>query len=229
MLRESTTSGIITEIEAKPIPHWFPPHRMMNVQDDSSPWGVKWRAGTSNFRTVAELFTKRNLWAIAPPPRCDWAGGHQMDTLLFALTAIILNTSRMYRYRESMKGGFQGGNLLHPTRASRFINVFRSYDDKVEDLIRTAPHLPEAGKVVISTQSACDLSAIPSNSVDFIFTDPPYSHTVQYGELNFVWEAWLGFDTDWHDEEIIVNDVRNKSEEDWAAMTKQAMAECFEC
>ena len=38
-----------------------------------------------------------------------------------------------------------------------------------------------------------------------IFTDPPYADKVQYGELNFVWEAWLGFDTRWHDEEIIVN------------------------
>ena len=26
---------------------------------------TKWRAGTSSFRTVAELFTKRNLWALS--------------------------------------------------------------------------------------------------------------------------------------------------------------------
>src|SRR5262249_34268490 len=57
--------------------------------------------------------------------------------------------------------------------------------------------------VVISTQSSIDLSAISSNSVDYIFTDPPYADKVQYGELNFVWEAWLGFDTNWHEDEII--------------------------
>ena len=38
---------------------------MMDVEDDSKPWGVKWRSGTSSFRTVAELYTKRNLWALA--------------------------------------------------------------------------------------------------------------------------------------------------------------------
>ncbi len=38
---------------------------MMNVEIDTEPWGDKWRAGTSNFSTVAELFTKRNLWALA--------------------------------------------------------------------------------------------------------------------------------------------------------------------
>jgi hypothetical protein len=63
--------------------------------------------------------------------------------------------------------------------------------------------------------------------VDYIFTDPPYSDNVQYGELNFIWEAWLDFDTHWHSEEIIVNDVRNKSEADWATMMKRAKVECY--
>ena len=45
--------------------------------------------------------------------------------------------------------------------------------------------------------------------------------------MNFVWEAWLDFDTNWHDEEIIVNDVRGKSAADWAALMKKAMAECY--
>ena len=72
-----------------------------------------------------------------------------------------------------------------------------------------------------------DLSEIPSNSVDYIFTDPPYADKVQYGELNFIWEAWLDFDTKWKDEEIIVNELRGKSEADWASMMKHAMAECY--
>lgn len=68
---------------------------------------------------------------------------------------------------------------------------------------------------------------ITSNSIDYIFTDPPYAGNVQYGELNFVWEAWLGFDTHWHDEEIIVNEIRGKTEADWANDMRRAMSECF--
>src|SRR5207244_8351878 len=56
--------GKLREIDTKPIPHWHPPHKMMNVEDDSKPWGAGWREGR-NFRTVADLFTKRNLWALA--------------------------------------------------------------------------------------------------------------------------------------------------------------------
>ena len=82
-------------------------------------------------------------------------------------------------------------------------------------------------KHFVSTQSATMLDGIPANSVDYIFSDPPYSDNVQYGELNFVWEAWLDFDTRWHDSEIIVNHVRGKTESDWALMMKRAMAECY--
>jgi hypothetical protein len=42
-----------------------------------------------------------------------------------------------------------------------------------------------------------------------------------------VWEAWLGLDTHWHDDEIIINEVRGKNEADWTTMMKQAMAECY--
>ena len=65
VLREVRPGQDAARSRRKPIPHWYPPHRMMNVESDTEPWGDEWRAGTSNFRTVAELFTKRNLWALA--------------------------------------------------------------------------------------------------------------------------------------------------------------------
>ncbi len=70
-------------------------------------------------------------------------------------------------------------------------------------------------------------SSSQSRSIDYVFTDPPYAGKEQYGELNYVWEAWLGLNTQWLDEEIIVNSVRGKSEADWAAMMRRAMTECY--
>src|SRR5260221_14429928 len=95
-------------------------------------------------------------------------------------------------------------------------------------LERAYPDLAQVSPdVCISCQTATDMPAIPTSTVDHIFTDPPYSWKVQYGESNFIWEAWLGFNTHWHDEEIIVNEVRSKTESDWADMMRQAMAECY--
>ena len=217
----------LNEIEAKQIPHWVPPHKMMNVEDDSLPWGAEWRQGR-NFRNITELFTKRNLWALASiRSGIQKAGEDQAakDRLLFGLNAVLLNCSRMYRYRPSLKGGIAMGTYYLP-QDSQIMNVWRAFVDKYSDLAATQTE-GITQEVCISTQSSTDISSLSSNSVDFIFTDPPYADKVQYGELNFVWEAWLGFDTHWHDDEIIVNAVRGKSSEDWANMMRRAMRECF--
>ena len=43
---------------------------------------------------------------------------------------------------------------------------------------------------LVSTGSSTDL-LLPDNSVDFIFTDPPFGDNLMYSELNFLVEAWL--------------------------------------
>jgi hypothetical protein len=222
--------GKIEEIRRKQIPHWFPPHRMMNVEDDTSPWGDKWRAGTSSFRTVADLFTKRNLWALATIRHAIGKIDETSirDALMFGLTGVCLRASKIYQESEGGRG-FTKGTYYIP-QVFREMVVTNGFDYKVDTQLTTAYEQLrdiQAEDICISTQSATDLAEIPSNSIDYIFTDPPYGDKVQYGELNFVWEAWLDVDTSWHDEEIIVNAVRGKSATDWAALMKKAVAECF--
>lgn len=153
------------------------------------------------------------------------------DALMFGLTSVMLNSSKMYQERERVGGG--GGiakGTYYIPQVFRELVATTGFDYKVESqLIPAFNDLVniQADDVRISTQSSTDISAIPSNSIDYVFTDPPYGENVQYGELNFVWEAWLDFDTNWHDEEIIVNEVRGKSSADWAALMKKAFAECF--
>jgi len=198
--------GKIREIDSKAIPHWYPHHRMMNVEDDSTPWGAEWREGR-NFRTVAELFTNRNLWALATIRDAinRVEDSSVREALIFALSGIMLNTTKMTT--NTGKLGFVKGTYYLP-QVVRELVVTNSLDYKVQN------HLgPAFGEIAdidttdlcISTQSSTELSSIKSNSIDYILTDPPYGDKVQYGELNFIWEAWLDFDTSWHDEEIIVN------------------------
>jgi len=218
--------GKIQEIEPRPIPYWYPPHRMMNVKSDKEPWGDKWRAGTSNFRTVAELFTKRNLWALAA------LLGHiqtkKNDSLLFAFESNILSASIMQQYREA-GGGYAKGTYYVP---SIFIEREQRgcFGRKVADVISGIEEINNQVAFTglqISTQSATRLDNIPSNAADYIFTDPPYAGNIQYAELNFAWEAWMSFDTKWHDLEVIVNETRGKTDLDWADLMKCAMFECY--
>jgi DNA modification methylase len=220
--------GKLCDIEAKEIPYWYPPHRMMNVESDTDPWGDKWRAGTSNFRTVAELFTKRNLWALAALLDAirGMSTGIYRDTLMFGFTSILLKASQMMAHNRDGIGRIQKGTYYIP-QIEHDINVWRFMAEAVSDLKAGFKDIIVAiPNLIISTSDARELD-IQSDTIDYIFTDPPYAGNVQYGELNFVWEAWLDFDTAWHDSEIIVNRTRAKTEADWERMMRQAMSEGY--
>ena len=218
--------GKIREIESKAIPYWYPPHRMMNIESDTAPWGDKWRAGTSNFRTVAELFTRRNLWAIALIKDKISELFHQdvADVFNFALTATILGVSKMIR--ESNTATMSG--TYYMPQVSKEIEVGDSYFSRIRSIIDAYQEISvKSSELIVSSQSSTDMNNILDNSVDYVFTDPPYGGSVQYGELNFVWEAWLGFDTNWHQKEIVVNETRRVTEDDWCDLMKQSMSEVY--
>ncbi len=224
----------IREIEGKPIPHWVPPHRMMNVESNTASWGDEWRPGR-NFRTVADLFTKRNLWALALVFDETKKSGERRssEVLRFGVTALLLRLTRMNQYRPevSYPTSIITGTYYMP-QISVEAAVWHQYSNKVERLAKGYVEIGASSHaftsdLLISTQSATKLAEITSDSVDYIFTDPPYAGNIQYGELNFIWEAWLDFDTHWHDREIIVNETRGMTDADWARLMRQAMAECY--
>ena len=72
------------------------------------------------------------------------------------------------------------------------------------------------GDYFILTKSSEDLSEIPTDSIDFVFTDPPYGGDIQYYELSWLWNVWFEDDPPtWHEREIIVNPRQNKTLQDF--------------
>jgi len=205
---------------------------MMHAPEDQGCWGVKWRAGTSNFRTVDELFTKRNLWAIAAA--LDGIRSIDIreiaDALSFCATGIMLGLSRMNRYMPEATFPFY---LLTGTYYTPQVSCeepfWKHYENKFTRVVKGYEEIKNnlAHRIcLISTEDARHLGSIAGQSIDYIFTDPSYGDRVQYGELNFIWEAWLRLDTHWHKDEIIVNEVRGITETDWADGMREAMSEC---
>jgi len=88
--------------------------------------------------------------------------------------------------------------------------------------------------ILILTQSALDLSNIPDNSIDYIFTDPPYGGDIQYFELSTLWLSWLRgekkderFKLEWWDEEVTINREQNKDFEYYHNRVYVAFRELF--
>src|SRR5262249_11690560 len=117
----------LAEIDAGTIPHWYPAKYDMTgfsryQRDALRLYGVK---------EVADLFTKRNLWALAAvrDAICKLTPEYR-DPLLFALTSVILSCSRMYREREEGRGAARGGYYM--PQLARDMVVTNGFYYKVE-------------------------------------------------------------------------------------------------
>jgi 16S rRNA G966 N2-methylase RsmD/uncharacterized protein YqkB len=86
--------------------------------------------------------------------------------------------------------------------------------------------------VGILNESATN-NTIPSDSIDFIFTDPPYADSIQYMELSSIWNVWLELETiDSYMEkaqkhEITMNKRQGKGLEEYSDMMTAAFSECY--
>jgi len=217
----------IKEIESKSLPYWYPHNNMNNTPDKELRWGLLWRPYHGDLKRVDQFFTKRNLWAFALfLSEADKSLYSNVFRLL--LTGSCLHGSKMSHHKEA-GGGIMAGTYYLPQMCKER-NVYDLLERKFVDIRNAEVELSKslsAVNVSISTQSATNIGTIPNDSIDYIFTDPPYGEKVQYGELNFVWEAWLKLDTSWQDNEIVINKIRGKTDVDWAQLMRSSFEECF--
>jgi len=66
----------------------------------------------------------------------------------------------------------------------------------------------------------------PSNSLDYLFLDPPFGANINYSELNYIWESWVKVFTN-NKEEAIENTVQNKSLNEYRHLMTLCFAEAY--
>lgn len=144
------------------------------------------------------LFTPRNLTALAHLWQA--AGNYASQRQLrFAMTAFMLKTGSRLHNIGFKRGGInlagQLPNTYYLPNLSAERHIGQLFADKLKGLAAfyagTTALNQHQPTTVISTGSATRLD-LPDNSIDYCLTDPPFGGFVHYGELNFVWEAWLG-------------------------------------
>lgn len=105
-------------------------------------------------------------------------------------------------------------------------NIFELIEYKFESLKNMYMNSFNSSNCIISTQSATDMRNIPDNSIDYIFTDPPFGSNINYSELNFVDEVWLNVYTN-YEKEAIVNAVREKDDDEYLNLMNAAFKEYY--
>jgi hypothetical protein len=86
-------------------------------------------------------------------------------------------------------------------------------------------------RLKVIQKSATQLTQVlKSESVDYIFTDPPYGSHIAYLDLSTMWNAWLGFDVKEEDKklEAIEGGDLDKSRDDYANLLGNSLCEMKE-
>lgn len=96
-------------------------------------------------------------------------------------------------------------------------------DGKLERLVNAfRRRVDQDGYICVSTATAASLP-IPTCSVDYVFTDPPFGANIPYADLNLLVEAWYRVRTDAKDE-AIVDQPKDKGLPEY----QRLMQSCFE-
>lgn len=116
-------------------------------------------------------------------------------------------------------------NVPHISNEANVFTTFRRKAASIGDHFATTAARYK-GDSVIRTGSATSLDFLPDNSVDFIFTDPPFGSNINYSEMNLLWEAWLGEFTDTR-KEAIVNKRQGKDTDSYRELMTQSLREAY--
>lgn len=139
------------------------------------------------------------------------------------LSSILLITTRMYAFRTDRKGGFMKGTLYIPSYNIE-INPLHALRGKISGFI--SAYYGCRGNSVVNISSATKLETIASNSIDYIFVDPPFGANIMYSELNSIWEGWLNVLTN-NKEEAIVNKSQDKDLFAYQALMNDSLNEFY--
>ncbi|MCL1947650.1 MAG: type I restriction enzyme HsdR N-terminal domain-containing protein, partial [Chitinivibrionia bacterium] len=86
-----------------------------------------------------------------------------------------------------------------------------------------------ADNIKIVKGTATDLSFLDNESVDYIYTDPPYGKKIPYLDLSVMWNAWLDFEVVEEDYELeaIEGGEHNKSKQSYKDLIAKSIEEMF--
>ncbi len=229
-------------------PRWFPTNELIENHR------INARAGTR----VCDLFTKRALVALSLLlARIRQIPDEKIRAIMeFCFSASLPQASNMvFVIRRRGKIGGDETNarvevgswvIGYWTPPEHFeIHVWRCFQNRFARIVKGKQ---EANSIIPSTAeplfSFTELSQsslgywvfrgtatqlpIPSESVDYIFTDPPHGNRIPYLELSLMWNAWLGFEFDWEDE-IVISEAqsRRKGANDYYRRLQQAFGEMW--
>jgi 16S rRNA G966 N2-methylase RsmD len=196
--------------------------------------------GRHGLTSTAKFFSPRNLAVLAAlSAAIDRVDDPAMrDKLRFAFTAILTRASK--RYQWSRQRPLNAANATYYVSAvfyewnvfdlfERKVKALRSSDDWIRARLGQGTLFDGATDTEVTYELASAVKLpLPDDSVDYVFTDPPFGSNIFYADMSLFQEAWLGSTTD-PSLEAVVDRAGNstaRTAERYEALLTGALGEC---
>jgi DNA modification methylase len=211
---------MLNTLEQAEIPRdlWYPTDQLPTGINTSQPINAG-ITSVDKMYTIRAQWAMAHLWALAS----QWPDPEIKSKLLFTITSLYQRVTVFSEFR--FWGGSSNTANFNVPAIMNEQNVFKTFERKARTISWYFGNAPQVNRQVrISTQSACHLTQIPDKSVDYVFTDPPFGGNINYSEMNFLWESWLGVHTN-NAEEAIINKSQGKTVEQYYQLLFQSFSE----
>ncbi len=186
--------SLLKRISEYKISSWVPTDKMIKGDEID-------RASRDGIKYFEQYYTKRTLAIL-----CKIKELLPRPVYNSLITKIAFQSTIMYRY--CTKGGGPMSGTMYVPALIKEVNVFNQLEAFIRDREKVVV-ADSLNNVVTSTQSSTSLSKVCPDSIDYIFTDPPFGKNLMYSELNYISEMWLKVKTN-NNEECIECRTQNK-------------------
>jgi 16S rRNA G966 N2-methylase RsmD len=195
-------------------------------------WGVLYRKGYHTGIThLHHLYTRRNalvfstLWGKVNTYPSELRPSLKLLLLSYNASHSTLMTRVVVKKNnpDLVITGSQSG-VLYISNLPVEKNILDGLKRKITTLSQAFSIIsPSRSKVIVHNSSSTRLD-LPDESIDYIFTDPPFGDYIPYSEINQINEAWLGKLTETR-LEAIVNTSQKKGVTEYKELIRLVFSE----
>jgi predicted RNA methylase len=199
--------AILKRIEQESIPGWFPTNR---IDGDIDLWYERDYRSLGIY-SIDALFQRRALiMASFFYEEIAKEQGRIRGFLWFWFQSVIMGFSLLNRH---LKNAFSQVNrilsgTLYVGAMHSEVSPWYSLEGKIKRL--SVFECINRRGTLVSTGSTAKLD-IPENSLDYIFTDPPFGSNIIYSDLSIIWESWLKLSTNTTQESVVHRRKKNNA------------------
>ena len=181
---------------------------------------------------IDELFTDRALIILSKlrDKIVEIEDKKIRELLLFCFTSMLPNVSNMLP-ADLEKATYKSGWVISKFRTPKIHterSIFHCFKLRINAIIKGKRELQDyqLNTSELYTADSTNLYFIDNESVDYIFTDPPYGESIAYLALSQFWNSWLNKEVD-YSSEIILDSYRDKGYEDYSTRMNQTYSELY--